>query len=65
MTARIGSSDSGGVGSSNGILGRIFESTSSDGSLVKYYRMNCGSKHKQVACPKCGSKIKSWFLELM
>lgn len=25
---------------------------------VKYYCMRCGYEHKEVACPKCGSKMK-------
>jgi hypothetical protein len=28
-----------------------------DNSL-KYYCMSCGTKHKESACPKCGSKMK-------
>ena|ERR687887_861573 len=28
-----------------------------DNSL-KYYCMSCGTKHREVACPKCGSKMK-------
>ena len=29
-----------------------------DSGLIWYYCMNCGTKHNQVACPKCGSKMK-------
>jgi hypothetical protein len=25
---------------------------------VDYYCLNCGTKHSQIACPKCGSKMK-------
>ena len=25
---------------------------------LKYYCMNCGTEHKQIECPKCGSKLK-------
>jgi hypothetical protein len=25
---------------------------------LKYYCMNCGTEHKEVTCPKCGSKMK-------
>jgi hypothetical protein len=25
---------------------------------IKYYCMNCGNEHKDIACPKCGSKMK-------
>ena len=28
-----------------------------DNSL-KYYCMSCGTKHRETACPKCGSKMK-------
>lgn len=28
------------------------------GALVRYYCMNCGTKHNEIACPKCGSKMK-------
>jgi hypothetical protein len=28
------------------------------GSSLNYYCMSCGTKHNQVACPKCGSKMK-------
>jgi hypothetical protein len=27
-------------------------------SSIKYYCMNCGNEHKEIACPKCGSKMK-------
>jgi predicted RNA-binding Zn-ribbon protein involved in translation (DUF1610 family) len=25
---------------------------------LKYYCMTCGEQHNQLACPKCGSKMK-------
>lgn len=25
---------------------------------VNYYCINCGTKHNQIACPNCGSKLK-------
>jgi predicted RNA-binding Zn-ribbon protein involved in translation (DUF1610 family) len=25
---------------------------------VDYYCLNCGTKHNQLACPNCGSKMK-------
>jgi len=25
---------------------------------INYYCMNCGTKHNQVSCPNCGSKLK-------
>jgi predicted RNA-binding Zn-ribbon protein involved in translation (DUF1610 family) len=27
-------------------------------SQVRYYCMKCGKEHREIACPKCGSKIK-------
>ncbi|HXG05883.1 MAG TPA: hypothetical protein VNI77_00985 [Nitrososphaera sp.] len=27
-------------------------------SGISYYCMNCGTKHNQISCPKCGSKLK-------
>jgi hypothetical protein len=31
---------------------------SSSNSSLNYYCMNCGTRHNQSACPKCGSKMK-------
>jgi hypothetical protein len=28
------------------------------GGLNKYYCANCGAQHNQLACPKCGPKVK-------
>ncbi|MGH9979088.1 MAG: hypothetical protein ACRD8Z_25140 [Nitrososphaeraceae archaeon] len=25
---------------------------------IKYYCMSCGNEHKDISCPKCGSKMK-------
>jgi hypothetical protein len=38
-----------GTGGGTGMFG--------DNSL-NYYCMSCGTKHKEAACPKCGSKMK-------
>jgi hypothetical protein len=38
-----------GIGGAGGMFG--------DNSL-NYYCMGCGTKHKEAACPKCGSKMK-------
>ena len=35
----------------------LFGGTSS-GSQVKYFCMSCGNEHKEISCPKCGSKMK-------
>jgi rubrerythrin len=29
-----------------------------ENSPLKYYCMSCGTEHKEIACPKCGSKMK-------
>jgi hypothetical protein len=38
------------------ILLTVFRSNSIDGSY--YYCVDCGTKHKEAACPSCGSKFK-------
>jgi hypothetical protein len=43
-----------------GMFGSMSSSSSSiygDNSL-KYYCLSCETQHKQVECPKCGSKMK-------
>jgi Zn finger protein HypA/HybF involved in hydrogenase expression len=35
----------------------IFNASLGSGKL-KYYCMTCGAQHNQLACPKCGSKMK-------
>ena len=25
---------------------------------IRYYCMSCGNEHREIACPKCGSKMK-------
>jgi rubrerythrin len=42
-----------GVGRGGGIFG-----SGSGGEKLRYYCMNCGTEHNQLACPKCGSKMK-------
>ena len=37
--------------------GGMFGSMFGDNPL-NYYCMSCGTKHKEAACPKCGSKMK-------
>jgi hypothetical protein len=39
----------------------MFGSLSSDSNQyrpLKYYCMNCGKEHREIACPNCGSKMK-------
>ena len=33
-------------------------STENDYGPVKYYCMKCDNEHREIACPKCGSKMK-------
>ena len=41
------------------IMGGMFSPTAAYSSPpMKYYCMSCGTQHKQVACPKCGSKMR-------
>jgi hypothetical protein len=45
-------------GINNTMMGTgMFGPTSTYGPM-KYYCMSCGTRHKQRACPKCGSKMK-------
>ena len=46
----------GGGGRGVGMFGSM-SSMFEDNSL-NYYCMTCGTKHREAACPKCGSKMK-------
>ncbi|HEX5893003.1 MAG TPA: hypothetical protein VFY41_09090 [Nitrososphaeraceae archaeon] len=37
---------------------RMFRSSNDTNQSLNYYCMACGTKHNDVACPKCGSKMK-------
>lgn len=39
-------------------LGGSFGSSTYERNSINYYCMGCGTKHKEAACPKCGSKMK-------
>jgi hypothetical protein len=41
---------------STGILGSKSPRFSS--SSLKYHSISCGTQHKEIACPSCGSRIK-------
>src|SRR5215469_297442 len=47
------------IGSMGGgaMFGSLFGANQNSSSL-KYYCMSCGTEHRQIACPKCGSKMK-------
>jgi len=47
-----------GMGGGVGIFGSVSSSSMFGDSSLKYYCMSCGTKHKEAACPKCGSKMK-------
>jgi hypothetical protein len=52
----------GGMDGIRNLFGSFSSSSSSeDGNQrrpLKYYCMNCGLEHKEIACPNCGSKMK-------
>lgn len=39
-------------------FGSMLRRSTSASSSLKYYCMSCGTQHRQIACPKCGSKMK-------
>jgi hypothetical protein len=39
------------------MFGSMFSGNQNSSSL-KYYCMSCGTQHRQIECPKCGSKMK-------
>jgi hypothetical protein len=51
-------------GINNSLMGAgMFNPTTTYGPM-KYYCMSCGTQHKQIACPKCGSKMKLPIVQL-
>jgi hypothetical protein len=36
----------------------LHPSMSGNNKGLKYYCMNCGKEHREIACPDCGSKMK-------
>jgi hypothetical protein len=50
----------GGAGGIKDLFGYLFSSTSGNDQSrpLKYYCMNCGKEHREIACPNCGSKTK-------
>jgi hypothetical protein len=42
-----------------GLFGSFpYSTTGKQPRPLKYYCMNCGKEHKEIACPNCGSKMK-------
>ena len=49
----------GGTGGIKNLFGSFSSSVSGNQSRqLKYYCMNCGKEHNEIACPNCGSKMK-------
>jgi hypothetical protein len=50
----------GGAGGIRDLFGSLSSSMSRDNGSrpLKYYCMNCGKEHREIACPSCGSKTK-------
>jgi hypothetical protein len=49
----------GGPGGIRDLFGSFSSSMSGNQSrALKYYCMNCGKEHNEIACPNCGSKTK-------
>jgi hypothetical protein len=56
MMKRMGRMDGAGIFGS--MSSSLNDGTRSNGSLLIYYCMSCGTQHREAACPKCGSKMK-------
>jgi hypothetical protein len=41
-----------------GLFGFPSSMTGNQPRPLKYYCVNCGKEHKEIACPNCGSKMK-------
>jgi len=39
-------------------FGSMFRGSTDASSSLKYYCRSCGTQHRQIACPECGSKMK-------
>jgi hypothetical protein len=49
----------GGTGGIRDLFGSFSPSMSSNQNRpLRYYCMNCGKEHNEIACPNCGSKAK-------
>ena len=65
MLKRLGLLETGHVKGVKGFFKSLFQPPSSSSifggsssSQIKYFCMSCGNEHKEVSCPKCGSKMK-------
>jgi hypothetical protein len=48
----------GGIKDMFGSLSSSMSSANDQSRPLKYYCMNCGKEHREIACPDCGSKMK-------
>jgi hypothetical protein len=66
LLKKLGLLDETHVNGWRGLFKSLFQSPASSSmygdsggnNLVKYYCMSCGNEHNEIACPKCGSKMK-------
>lgn len=61
MLKKLGILNRSNVKDIKGFIKSLFRSPSSsmdENTSVRYYCMSCGNEHKEIACPKCGSKMK-------
>jgi hypothetical protein len=65
MLKRLGLLGSNDIKDVKGFFKSLFQSPTSSSmfggsssSQVKYFCMSCGNEHKEISCPKCGSKMK-------
>ena len=66
MLKKLGLLDTSHVKGVKGFIKSLFQSPtsssmfggSSNGTQVKYFCLSCGNEHKEISCPKCGSKMK-------
>jgi hypothetical protein len=61
MLKKLGIFNDGDVRDIRGFIRSLFKSPSSSmdsTTSVRYYCMSCGNEHREIACGKCGSKMK-------
>jgi len=61
MLKKLGILDESNIKDIKSLIKSLFRSPSSytdDSAKVRYYCMTCGYEHKEISCPKCGSKMK-------
>ncbi len=61
MLKKLGILNDSNVKDIRGFIKSLFRSPSSSmygNTSVRYYCMSCGNEHREIACPKCGSKMK-------